>query len=64
MNLPVQAAPVMRGTNRSQGLPPGGASPGLSQSQLSCDAVCALVPAQYKALCTQLCNWLGPAIFH
>ena len=64
MNLPVQAAPVMRGPDRSQGSPPSAASHGLSQSQLSCDSICALVPAQYKALCAQLCTWLGPVIFH
>ena len=64
MNLPIQAAPVMRGQERGLAHPTGGIEPTVAQSQLSCDTVCALVPAQYKALCTQICNLIGPVIFH
>jgi hypothetical protein len=51
MNLPPQAAPVMRGHDRA--LPPQAA--GLGQSGLPCPTICALLPAPYNAICQAVC---------
>jgi hypothetical protein len=69
MNLPIRARPVMRGhdrrgQDRGHGPPPDAMGRAVEQSALDCNAICALVPAQYKAFCTALCPIFGSAIFH
>ena len=69
MNVPIQARPVMRGhdrrgQDRGQVRPRSSMGPAVEQSQLNCDAICALVPAQYKGICTALCPIVGPVISH
>jgi hypothetical protein len=54
MNLPPQAAPVMRGHDRSNtALPPH--ATGLGQSGLPCSVICGLLPAPYNAICQAVC---------
>lgn len=61
MDLPIQAAPVMRGQHRSDQLYQlPGVNLAVGQSQLPCDAICALVPAQYRPICQALCPVLNP----
>jgi hypothetical protein len=56
MNLPPQAAPMMRGHDRGKAaLPPPGAGLAIGQSGLPCATLCALLPAPYNAICQAVC---------
>lgn len=56
MNLPRQAAPVMRGHDRGhQPQPSPAAEQTVGQSALPCTTICALVPAPYNTICQALC---------
>jgi hypothetical protein len=56
MNLPPQAAPVMRGHDRGNtALPPQATGLVIGQSGLPCSVICGLLPAPYNAICQAVC---------
>jgi hypothetical protein len=56
MDLPPQAARVMRGHDRGRpALPPYNEGLVVGQSALPCTLLCALLPAPYNAICQKLC---------